>query len=113
MDLQLLRLATLGRPGALTRLAIGPVTVATVAVFVFAPVGITVGFGLGFHSARLELRLCLLPFEHGDFVAHLLDALRLPAVFLKQILDLAEQLLHQHASLHVGNGRQLLEVRHG
>jgi hypothetical protein len=28
------------------------------------------------------------------------------------VLDLAQQLLHQRAALLVGNGRQLLEVRH-
>jgi hypothetical protein len=113
VDNQLLALATLGRAGALARLATGPLILATAAVFLFAPVAITLRPSLGFHSARLELRLGLLPLEHGDFVAHLLNDLCLSAVFLEQVLDLAQQLLHQRAALRVGNGRQLLEVRHG
>ena len=109
MDRQLPGLAVLGRPGTLARLAISTVNVVVDTVVIFVPVGvtarITVGLGLGFHSARFKLRLCFLSLEHGYFVAHLLDDLCLLAVFLKQMLDLAQQLLHQRAPLGVGNVR--------
>jgi len=98
VDRELPGLAALGRPGALALSAV-------ILVVGIGPVGITIGLGLGFHSARFELRLCLLPLEHGDLVAHLLDDLRLRAVLLKQILKLDQQLLHQRTALRIGNGR--------
>jgi hypothetical protein len=106
VDRQRLGLAALGRPGTL---ALSPV----VLVVGIGPVGILTGLGLGFHPARFELRLRLLPLEHGDLVAHLLDDLSLPAVLLKHVLKLYQQLLHQRAALRFGNARQLFEIRHG
>ena len=105
VDRELLGLAALGRPGAL-------VLSTVILVVGIGPLGITIGLGLGFHSARFELRLCLLPLEHGDLVAHLLDDLSLPAVLPKQILKLYQQLLHQRAALRFGNARQLFEIGH-
>jgi len=96
VDRELLGLAALGRPGALALSAV-------ILVGGVGPLGITIGLGL--HSARFELRLCLLPLEHGDLVAHLLDDLRLRAVLLKQMLKLHQQLLHQRTALRFGNVR--------
>ena len=93
VDRELPGLAALGRPGALALSAVILVG------------GITIGLDLGFHAARLELRLRLLSLEHGDLVAHLLDDLRLRAVLLKQILKLDQQLLHQRTALRFGNVR--------
>jgi hypothetical protein len=93
---QMLRLAALGRSGTLARPASGPVSAAAV-VTILVAVAITIGLGL--HSARLELRLCLLSLEDGNLIAQLLNMLCLLAVLLKQRLDLFQQLLHQRSAL--------------
>ena len=74
----------------------GPVSAAAV-VTILVAVAITIGLGL--HSARLELRLCLLSLEDGNLIAQLLNMLCLLAVLLKQRLDLFQQLLHQRSAL--------------
>ena len=108
---QVLRLAALGRPGALARLTLAPFIIPAVALI--TPIDLAAALGLPVHSARFELRLRLLSLEYGDLIAQLLNPFRLPAVLLEQFFDLLQQLLHQRRALRFGNARQLLAIGHG
>jgi hypothetical protein len=78
---QVLRLAALGRPGALARSTRGPLIAPAFALI--GPIGIAAGLGQGLHAAGFEPWLRFLSLEHGDLIAQLLNLFRLPAVLLK------------------------------